>query len=35
MTSDLDCHCHANYNPSGVEKKKQRNTKCEEGVDQW
>jgi uncharacterized protein (DUF2147 family) len=35
MARDLDFHCHANYNPSGVEKKKWCNTKCEEGVDQW
>jgi hypothetical protein len=35
MARDLDFHCHANYNPSGVKKKKWCNTKCEEGVDQW
>jgi hypothetical protein len=35
MACDLNVHCHANYYPSGVEEKKHRNTKCEEGVDQW
>jgi hypothetical protein len=35
MARDLDFHCHANYNPSGVEKMKRGNTKCEKGVDQW
>jgi hypothetical protein len=35
MARDLDFHGHANYNPSGVKKKKWHDTKCEKGVDQW